>query len=247
MEDFLDSPPFPKFLQFETATTCNAKCIMCPHSKMQRRGNRASWSTIGKIIQEAVPKVDAVCPFLMQEPLVEPRLVQILANIKARNPKAQTILYTNMNALTTEQTNKIIDYDLLNELHISFYGPTEALYNKWQPPLKWQQTKDNIKKFHIYRTEHFKTLPKMILHVLAVPEIFAAWKGYEDIAKYVDTMSLVQYDTFHGDMPDYGGDQTRFMGRVPAPHTPCQRLWSGINIHYDGSVVPCCKIGRAHV
>ena len=191
MEEFLDSPPFPKFLQFETATTCNAKCIMCPHSKMERRGNRASWSTIGKIIQEAVPKVDMVCPFLMQEPLVEPRLVQVLANIRARNPKAQTVLYSNMNALTTEQTIKIIDYDLLNELHISFYGPTEALYNKWQPPLNWQRTRDNIMEFHSYRTEHYKALPKMVLHVLAVPEIFAAWKGYEDIAKFVDSMSPV--------------------------------------------------------
>lgn len=239
MEEFLDAPPFPKFLQFETNTVCNAKCLMCPHSKMKRKGT-ASWSTIGKIIQQAVPKVDAVCPFLMQEPMLEPRLVPILANIKARNPIAQTILYTNMSVLSEEQTNKIIDYDLLNELHISFYGPTEQLYSKWQPPLNWQQTKTNIQSFYISRQNKQKQLPTITLHVLGVPEIYEAIQGYEPLRPYVDQIAVVQYDTFHGDMPDYGGDQTRFFGRSPAPRTPCQRLWSGINVHFDGSVVPCC-------
>ncbi len=240
MEEFLENPPFPKFLQFETATTCNAHCLMCPHSKMKRRGNSASWTTIGKIIQEAVPKVDAVCPFLMQEPLIEPRLLPILSNIKARNPNAKTILYTNMAGLTREQTTKIIDYNLLDELHISFYGPTEELYKKWQPPLDWHKTRNNIIEFHGYREQMGKQLPVIQLHVLAVPEIVQAWKGYEDLTPHVDSMALVQYDTFHGDVPNYGGDQTRFMGRAPTPRTPCQRLWNGLNVHFDGNVVPCC-------
>jgi len=207
---------------------------------MKRRGQRATWGTIGKIIQEAVHKVDLVCPFLMQEPLIEPRLIPILANIKVRNPNVETVLYTNMNALTDEQTSKIIDYDLLNELHISFYGPTSELYKKWQPPLDRNQTIENIKKFHTYRQQRGKRLPQILIHVLGVPEIFKEWKAYEELAPYADGIAIVQYDTFHGNMHDYGGDQTRFMGTMPAPRTPCQKLWKSLNVHFDGNVVPCC-------
>jgi radical SAM protein with 4Fe4S-binding SPASM domain len=240
MEEFLENPPFPKFLQFETGTTCNAHCRMCPHDKMKRAGT-ATWGTIGKIIQEAIPKVDACCPFLMQEPLLEPRLIPILSNIRARNPACKTIIYTNMSVLSDEQIHRIVDYDLLDELHISFYGPTAELYDKWQRGLNWKRTLSNIQRFHAYRQQQHKQLPTITHHVLAVPELFVASQQFSELtAKHVDTIALVQYDTFHGDVADYGGDQTRFFGRAPAPRTPCQRLWSGINVHFDGNVVPCC-------
>jgi len=240
MEEFIENPPFPKFVQFETGTTCDAHCLMCPHDKMKRHGT-ATWTTIGKVIQEAIPKVESTCPFLMQEPLLEPRLIQILSNIRARNPTCKTVVYTNMSCLTEEQTQRIIDYDLLDELHISFYGPTKELYDKWQKGLDWQRTIDNIKSFHAYRESKHKKLPFITHHVLCVPELFVHQQKFVDlVGKSVDSIAFVQYDTFHGDVPDYGGDQTRFFGRTPAPRTPCQRLWTGLNVHFDGNVVPCC-------
>jgi radical SAM protein with 4Fe4S-binding SPASM domain len=206
-----------------------------------RRAGTATWTTIGKVIQEAIPKVDACCPFLMQEPLLEPRLIPILSNIRSRNPKCKIDVYTNMNALTPEQTHMIIDYDLLDHLHISFYGATKETYDKWQHGLDWQRTIDNIKSFHAYREQKHKTLPRISHHVIGIPELFIEQQKYAELTgKSVDEILIVQYDTFHGDVPDYGGDQTRFWGHAPAPRTPCQRLWTGLNVHFNGDVVPCC-------
>ena len=237
-QQFLDNPPFPKFIQFETGTACNANCLMCPHDTMKRRGT-AKWSLINKIVREAAPKTDALCPFLMQEPTLEPRLVSILANIKQRNRNCTTIVYSNMNYLPDETIKGIVDGDLLDELHISFYGPTEELYRKWQPPLDRARTVVNIQKMFTYRHLMRRCRPKMILHVLSVPEIMDAADGYADVKNYVDQIAGVQFDTFHGDVEDLAGDQTKYMGE-PAPRVPCQRLWTGMNIHFDGSVVPCC-------
>lgn len=242
MESFKDYlfPPFPKIVQFETATNCNANCLMCPHDKMKRHGI-AKWSLITKIIREASTQdVEAICPFLMQEPLLEPRLTSILANIKQRMPKVTTVVYSNMSVLPDNLIKKIVDFGLIDELHLSFYGPTEELYHKWQPPLKRVVTVDNIKRLYQYRNSRFKKKPVMTLHVLSVPELIEAADGYKDMIQYVDKIGNVQFDMFHGDIPDYGGDQTNYMMKPPAPRTPCQRLWSGINIHFDGSVVPCC-------
>jgi radical SAM protein with 4Fe4S-binding SPASM domain len=235
-EDFIENPPFPAFTQFETGTACNADCLMCPHSKMKRKG-LAKWSTIAKVIHEAAPRSGAMCPFLMQEPMLEPRLCQILANIKQNNPCCNTVLYSNLNLLNKD-LERIIQFNLLDELHISFYGPTKELYQKYQPPLDWQQTQDNIKAVYDLKQKHSKTKPLMILHILAVPEILAESTKYT-IGKYVNNASIVQFDTFHGDIPNMAGEQTKILGK-PAERTPCQRLWTGLNIHFDGSVVPCC-------
>ena len=238
-KQFLEHPPFPKFVQFETATNCNANCLMCPHDRMKRRGT-ARWSLITKVIRESTENgVEAICPFLMQEPLLEPRLVSILANIKQRNRQIKTVVYSNMSVVSDKLIHQIVDCNLLDELHISFYGPTEELYKKWQPPLKRETTVDNIKRFWKYRQMKHRSVPVMTLHVLSVPEIIMASDGYNDVRQYVDQMANVQFDTFHGDVPNLAGDQTLFLG-TPAPRTPCQRLWSGINVHFDGSVVPCC-------
>jgi len=238
MSEFIDNPPFPTFTQFETSTYCNAKCLMCPHKDMKRKGT-ASYSVINKIIRESAPKSASICPFLYQEPFLEPRLTSILANIKQNNSQCQTVLYSNMSIAPTETMQAIVDYDLLDELHISFYGPTEELYRKWQPPLDRTKTVENIKSFFNYRQQKGKTKPIMILHVLNVPEILKQAENYHDIISYVDQTAIVQFDTFHGAIPDYAGDQSKTLGE-PALRTPCQRLWTGLNVHFDGSVVPCC-------
>lgn len=240
-QEFLEAPPFPRFVQFETGTACNADCLMCPHSRMKRKGT-AKWSLLSKIIREAVPNVDAVCPFLMQEPFLDSRLVSVLANVKQNNLQCQTIVYTNMSYIPEKAMDQILKVDLLDELHISFYGPTEELYKKWQPPLKREDTIRNIKQFFLMRQQLKRSKPRISLHVLGVPEIIQASRegGYGDLVQYVDEVAAVQYDTFHGDMPDYGGDQTVVMGKPAAPRVPCQRLWTGMNIHFNGNVVPCC-------
>lgn len=236
----LENPEFPKIVQFETSTTCNANCLMCPHDKMKRRGT-ARWSLISKIIREVTEQdIEVICPFLMQEPLLEPRLVPVLANIKQRMPKVTTAVYTNMSVLSDETIHHIVDSALIDELHISFYGPTEELYAKWQPPLKREVTVENIKRLYEYRQKKQRSKPVMTLHVLSVPELILAAHGYNDMRMYVDRVGNVQFDTFHGDIPDLAGDQSLFMGKPAMERTPCQRLWSGINVHFDGSVVPCC-------
>jgi len=151
-------------------------------------------------------------------------------------------MYSNMAAMPLDAAEQILSVNLLDELHISFYGPTEELYAKWQPPLKRDVTVGNIKRFHMLRQRMKRVKPKITLHVLGVPEIIHAARlgGYGDVQGYVDEIASVQFDTFHGDVPDYGGDQTAVMGKPPAPRVPCQRLWTGLNIHFDGSVVPCC-------
>jgi len=76
-----------------------------------------------------------------------------------------------MGSIPDDAIKQIIDFNLLDELHISFYGPTEELYAKYQPPLSRAKTVENIQKFFNYRMKKGKAKPHITLHVLNVPEI----------------------------------------------------------------------------
>jgi radical SAM protein with 4Fe4S-binding SPASM domain len=233
---FIENPPFPSFIQFETSTACNAHCMMCPHDQMKRHGV-ASWTTLNKVIREAITQASEACPFLMQEPMLEPRLFSVLANIKQNNPVCAVTIYSNMGKLHPD-IERIIEHGLLDELHISFYGPTKELYAKYQSGLDWETTKANIRTVKALKEKHHKTTPRTNLHILAVPDIIQAISSY-DVTHDVNAASFVPFDTFHGTISDLGADMKEFCG-VPAERTPCQRLWTGLNVHFDGTVVPCC-------
>ena len=117
---FVESPSFVGLLQFETSTVCNGRCLFCHHKDMKREGV-ASWSTILEAIDIIAPYAQTVCPFLMQEPLLEPRLCAVLDNVKQVNPFAKTEIYTNMSTLPNNWRS-IIDEGNLDTMIISFYG-----------------------------------------------------------------------------------------------------------------------------
>jgi len=239
MEEYIKTPPLPSFVQFETSTNCNAKCTFCPHSKMKRHG-RAKWSTLMKVMHELIPTAEYVAPFLLQEPFLEPRLIPVLANIKHINPKSKTMIYSNMGFVEQGKIEEILDRNLLDELHISFYGPNKRIYNQLQPPLNWEKTKENIKAVVHIRQKRGRKRPLIIMQYLVIPELMQYVNSF--IRKWgtlVDRVILTNYITFQGDMPKISFDESKWLGN-PAHRTPCEKLWSDINIHFDGTIVPCC-------
>ena len=233
----------PTFVQFETETRCNANCRMCPKSKMKRRG-KATWTTLIEVIEEILPHATETCPFLMQEPLLEPRLIPILNNIRYTTPSVKVTIYTNMAAMTEELARKILETRAVSKICVSFYGPTEEIYRRWQPPLDWHKTKENIKRFIRLRDELGFNKPRVELHVIAAWELYNAETipiYQEEWLGVVDQISCVYYDTFCGRMPDLSDPEFRFSDHVePKERAPCARLWGGLNILSSGDVVPCC-------
>lgn len=237
--EFLANPPFPSFVQFETDTRCNARCTFCPHPQMTSRPPMR-WSMILTIIEQAAPSSLTMCPFLYQEPLLETRLVAILDNIKQFNPSCDTVVYSNMNAMTPRLAREILETGYLDQLVISFYGPTEQVYQQLQPPLDWGRTRQNIRMFMKLRGELKKSKPFVKMHYITMPSLVAHWKPFfNEWIPIVDQVGFVHYDSFHGVKPAL--DETLYYG---PPHVeemiPCQRLWSQINILSNGDVVPCC-------
>jgi len=198
------------------------------------------WSTILSVLEQAVPYVKTVCPFLFQEPLMEKRLIAILDNIKQFNPRCETVVYSNMSRMTPELAREILETGYLDQLVISYYAPNQHIYELLQPPLNYRQTALNIRDFIALRAELRKTRPRVVMHYITLPELVAGWKGFfDEWSRVVDHVGFVHYDNFHGVKPKV--DQTQYFGAPKVDRMiPCQRLWSQLNILSTGDVVPCC-------
>lgn len=217
------------YVQFETNTRCNAKCTFCPHSQMEKRPEMPL-DMILKIVSETCQHTDAYLPFLYQEPALEPRLIPILHIIKTKAPHAKTAIYSNMGAMTPALSRDIVESGHLDNLFISFYGPTEELYNKYQPGLNWNKTQENIRNF----SEISKGRVHTTMWYIEIPELVPHYQSYKEYwSNFVDCVGLVSYENFCGTFPD-------LVHYTNVSRKPCTRPEMGMNILCDGKVVPCC-------
>lgn len=246
--EYVEHPPFVPLLQFETSTVCNGACVFCHHKDMTRKGI-ASWSTILEVIDICAPFADTVCPFLMGEPLLEPRLCTILDNIKQVNHKTNTQIYTNMAKLPKDWHN-IIDEQNLDTMIISFYGPTAELYKKYQPTFDWARTRRNIRRFMAYRKKQGLAKPFVKMHYISLPDLMGqnasvAREFFTEWRQIVDNVGNTVYRTYDEDDPVFDSlEQAQrwehlLYGEPPPKRVPCQRLWSGLYVLFNGDVVPC--------
>ena len=230
----------PTLLQFETATSCNGKCIFCEHPKMKQRPP-TKWSNLIDLIYNYAPKVRAIVPFGMQEPFLEPRLTAVLTNIKQMNRHVETTVYTNMTIYNEKVMRRLIEHQCLDKLVISFYGTDKHAYNKLQPHFDFYQVQKNIRNFMRLRKRLGWRKPRVVIHLLTTPETIPKANAFtKKWRRIVDEVGFVHYDGWCGKQPYNSALEQKIWG-IPAPERyPCHRLWTTMTVRCDGSMVPCC-------
>lgn len=214
-------------LQIETNVRCSAHCSFCPHDLINPRPDMP-WEIIGKIISETKEYASTVFPCIYQEPLQEPRLLQILTLAKKINPRAVTAISSNMADMTRKKADQLIGCGNLDQIYVTFCGPTRELYRKYQPVLDWDTTRENIRYF----CAAAKGTVMTIMNYLDIPDLMLYWDGFKnEWGNVADKVSVIKYETYGGSFKhrEYQ-KETRGM---------CIRPWQGLTILSDGKVVPC--------
>jgi radical SAM protein with 4Fe4S-binding SPASM domain len=238
-EPFLASNT-PSYLQFETNTVCNGKCLFCEHKNMQQR-EPAKWSSLIDLMYRYVPHVSKVVPHGIQEPFLEPRLTALLTNIKQMNQHAETTIYSNMTVYDEKVMRRLIMHQCLDTLKISFYGVDKKTYSKLQPGFNYEQVQRNIKRFMRLRKRLGWKKPHVQMHLIATPEtVPKSRRFFEKWRRIVDSVGWVHYDGWCGKQPYNPVFEQAIWGLPANERYPCNRLWTGMNVHCNGDVVPCC-------
>ncbi|HYS78641.1 MAG TPA: radical SAM protein, partial [Candidatus Dormibacteraeota bacterium] len=127
-------PDFPRTIQIQTFTGCNADCIFCPYGETYESQPKGKMTPdlFRRIIDEAAEhRVRRISPYLMNEPLMDRDLFDKIRYINETIPECKVVVTSNGHFLTPPVVDKLLEMgDGLHELYVSFQGMDKASYEK---------------------------------------------------------------------------------------------------------------------
>lgn len=232
-------PSFPRAVQFQTMSACNAKCVFCCHHSAPGEipHGRMSDTLINKIIKECGRSpVGRVSPYLTNEPLMDKRMPYILAAIKknALLP-IKTRITTNASLLTEDAGQALIDAKL-DQLWISVNGYSPETYRQ-SMDLDFARTMENIETFLQLKRRQKTSRPRVKVTTLRT----------RLVEEELDTAKAYWADrdvTFHIHSVDNRNGQDAFFSVCPkesrTPKRTCDLFLKQAYIVENGDMILCC-------
>jgi len=235
-------PDFPRTVQIQTQTGCNAACIFCPYSSTvdsQPKGTM-SQELFEKIIDEiAEHGVRRISPYLMNEPFLDPKIIDRLVYIKKKIPDARIVLTTNGSKLTPEKVDRLIEADALHALYISFQGVEKEGYEAtMQGSLVFEKTMANVEMLiEKWKAAGGRKLFKLVVTMVATNKVdpekaTAYWRAKGVESKWTP-------------LENRGGNVEVVRNLAPGERpmkrfANCTRLFKQAYIMFNGDMVLCC-------
>ncbi len=146
----LETPGFPRRIQIQTQSGCNARCIFCPNKYLYNKleHGKMTEELFRKIIDEIAKEegVERVSLYLMNEPTLDRTLPEKVAYAKSKLKKnVEVAIDTNGSGLTQEMIDGLIDAGL-DRLLVSIQGFSKETYEKIMVGLNYEKTMENMER-----------------------------------------------------------------------------------------------------
>ena len=127
-------------VEVETDSRCNRACSFCPVSVAPRPAERMSEALFIDIVDQlaAMGFRGRFSPHFYGEPLADPRLPSLMAEVRVRLPAARVVIYTNGDLLSPERAHALLDAGVSLFIVTFEHGPSAA-WRKTEPTLGWRQ------------------------------------------------------------------------------------------------------------
>ena len=230
---------YPHRMYLESTNACNLRCIMCPTGLglVRRKKGFLDWHLFRQIVDEMAPHVSMTTLHIWGEPLLHPRIVEMIAYCRDHELSAE--ISTNATLLTPELSQAILDAGL-EAIYLCLDGTTPETYETVRQEASFDKTLANISKFLELRTqgEYERPITKLQIIELA-PTV-------DEIECFKRVWSVPGVDRINVKALDSWGDQVQGISSLrpnekpPLPRRyPCPNLWYHVHIYWDGTLV-CC-------
>lgn len=229
---------WPYEISIETFAKCNASCVFCPYTTVERIGTRMPNYLIDAIIDELKdhPRPFIISPFKLNEPFLDKRLLPICRKINAELPKAHLRLFTNGSALTENHIDGVARLERVMHLWCSLNEYRADEY-KALMGLDFERTAANLDLLHVKKAAGMFPHQVMLSRVrekIEVSEVDQAFVEYCADRWPLFGRHLIKPDSWLGDI-ERGSDII--------PDASCSR-WFELSICADGKVSLCCMDGE---
>ena len=231
-------PSFPRTVEFQTLSVCNAKCVFCPHSQSPELipHGRMADELITKIVDETCRHpVNRISPYLTNEPLMDKRMPDILRRIRQKAPfYTKTKINTNAALLTEDMSRKILDSGL-SQIWFSVNGYSPETYRA-SMGLDFDTSINNIEAFLNLKKKLGKKRPtvrvttlhtKLVEHELERAEAYWAERDVR--------FSIHQMDNRAGESTDALSPEKRRVFK-----RNCDLFLKQAYIVENGDMILCC-------
>ncbi|PYQ11300.1 MAG: hypothetical protein DMH00_08640 [Acidobacteria bacterium] len=241
-------PKFPRNIQIQTQTGCNADCVFCPYGATAdtQPSGKMDWDLFRKIVDESAHhRVRRISPYLMNEPFVDREIFERILYINRVNPQAKVILTSNGSLLTPPVVERLLDLgDGLHELAISVQGiDPEAYESTMRGGLKFDRTMANVT--HLIEAMRRRQATRPALWITMVDtEIIDARKAVEYWRSRGVNARYTMLENRGGNIAD-AESMAHHQGMDY--FSDCTRLFKQAYIKFNGDLVLCCTDYEAKI
>lgn len=138
-------PSHPEYIQIETNVACNAECPFCPQKSLRRLPHRMEDHVWRKIIDETRGLGITYRPFLINEPLSDHRMGEIMRHIR-EDSTARIEINSNGELMKLKMAEAILDAGI-DVIRFSIDGFSEESFSQSRVGVDYQTTLERTVRF----------------------------------------------------------------------------------------------------
>lgn len=217
---------FPELVHIETTNKCNARCVICPHSRMKRPVGIMDEKLYQAIIDECkAHDCHTVHLHNFGEPLLDPDLPSRAAYAKEKGIKRVKI-FTNGSLLSGERARKLLESGI-DEIKVSIDGADKEEFESIRLGLKYDRVVSNVREFLALREKMGMHRPKVMVTCCTTSDRDRAQDNLGDVVDKYD------FGTIH----NWGNLDESKRRRI---RKPCSRVWRTFTVLWNGDIALCC-------
>jgi len=230
---------YPERMYLESTNACNLRCIMCPTGRgiAKRQKGYLDWDLFRQIVEEMAPHVRMTTLHIWGEPLLHPRIVDMIAYCHERGLHAE--ISTNAVLLDEAMSREILGAGL-GAIYLCMDGTTADTYEYVRREASFEQTKENIQRFLALRRASGAAGPITKLQIIELAPTASEIAAFrqEWTMPGVDQINIKAFDSWGDQVGDISSLRSEDKPVLP-PRFHCPNLWYHAHIYWDGTLV-CC-------
>lgn len=242
------STPFTLFIA--PSQLCNFKCHFCSHSLSTQKKKEAGFvakhldfGLFKKIVEQSQAFAEKYKRILLTglgEPLMNPRIVEMVQELSHANVAENLEIFTNGSFLTHDLSDGLVEAGL-TKLRISIQGTSARMYEKnCSVRIDFQALVDEIKYFYD------KSRNKCSIYIKIIEEEL---EDENDKKKFFDIFgsicdeiyveNLVKAQPMMGDYDNTISTVKTFYGEIAEKREVCPYIFYSLQIDAEGNCFPC--------
>lgn len=234
-------PRFPRNIQIQTGTGCNADCVFCPYGETYETQPKGAmeWDLFRKIVDESARyRVRRISPYLMNEPFADRHIFEKIAYINKVNPRARVVITSNGSLLTPAVVEKLLALGGgVHELALSVQGMDPDAYRRtMRGNMSLEKTLANVNHLIAAMRERGLKRPKLWITMVDTDLIDAR----EAVAYWQARGVSSRYTRLENRGGNIAGAELFSRSHHMQYFSTCTRLFKQMYIMFNGDVVLCC-------